>query len=132
MSARLCALPQGPPTCPLVQNEWLQQVLSSPLQSRHAGRKAGYTDRSACVQRPCSERRDGEKSVLLSDACLTGLPASEASCSGKVSGLPQLLSSKGEKLFLKDGTAALRQEMDGPQVEQFLPCGQKLHKSRMM
>ena len=118
MSARLCALPKGPPTCPLVQTEWLQQVLSSPLQSRHAGRKAGYTDRSACVQRPCSERRDREKSVLLSDACLTGLPASEASCSGKVSGLPQLLSSKGEKLF---GTAALRQEMDGPRLNSFSP-----------
>ena len=86
--------------------------------------RLGYTDHWACGQRPCSERRDGEKSVLLSDACLTG--------PGKGAGLPQLLSSKGEKLFLKDGTAGLRQEMDGPQVEQFLPCGQKLHKSRMM
>ena len=81
---------------------------------------------------PALKGETGEKSVLLSDACLTGLPASEASCSGKVSGLPQLLSSKGEKLFLKDATAGLRQEMDGPQVEQFLPCGQKLHISRMM
>ena len=26
----------------------------------------------------------------------------------------------------------LRQEIDGPQIEQFLLCGQKFHNSRMM
>ena len=62
-------------------------------------------------------------------------------CSGQDSTLP-LQGDKKQKIashsvhlawiFQLKYHLPLRQEIDGPQAQQFLPCGQKLHKSRMM